>query len=73
MDYFLNSQYEKAQNGLEIIKSIKKSNPETNIIVLSSQDKYSVMVKSVALLKCPYIQKDEQAFKKIEQLINEFI
>jgi len=73
MDYFLNSRYEKAQNGLEIIKSIKQYNSEINIIVLSSQEKYSVMVKAVALYKCPYIQKDEEAFEKIAKLIKEFI
>jgi len=43
MDYFLNSKYGEAQNGLEIIKRIKEQNSQTNIVVLSAQDNYTVV------------------------------
>src|SRR3954471_1400786 len=46
VDYFLNSKYEEAHNGLEIIKQIKGQKPKTNIIVLSSQEKPGVILES---------------------------
>ena len=38
MDYFLNSKFAEAMDGLEIIKHIRSQSPKTNIIVLSSQE-----------------------------------
>jgi DNA-binding NarL/FixJ family response regulator len=73
MDYFLNSKYEEALNGLEIIKQIKAQKPETHIIVLSVQEKYSVMIESIALYNCSYVQKDPEAFNKVAELINDLI
>jgi DNA-binding NarL/FixJ family response regulator len=72
MDYFLNSKFAEALNGLEIIKQIQAHNPLTNIIVLSIQDKYSVIVKTIAQYKCFYVQKDQEAFDKVEQIIYDF-
>src|ERR1035437_10096874 len=63
MDYFLNSKYEEALNGLEIIKQIKAEKPETHIIVLSIQEKYSVVIKAISLYNCSYVQKDQEAFE----------
>jgi DNA-binding NarL/FixJ family response regulator len=72
MDYFLNAKYKEALNGLEIVKRIKAHNPETNIIVLSVQDKYSVIVKAIVQYKCYYVQKDNEAFDKIEKIFYDF-
>ena len=73
MDYFLNSKHEEAHNGLEIIKHIKAQKPETHIIVLSVQEKYSVMVESIGLYNCSYVQKDPEAFNKVAELITDII
>ncbi len=73
MDYFLNSKYEKALNGLEIIKQIKAEKPETHIIVLSIQEKYSVALKAISLYNCSYVQKDLDAFKNVAEIINDLI
>ncbi len=74
MDYFLNSKYEEAQNGLEIIKRIKAQKPQTNIIVLSAQDKFKVAIELIKQYACEYVQKDQnEAFNKVAQLINEII
>lgn len=70
MDYFLNSQYEEAHNGLEIIKRIKEQKPKTNIIVLSAQEKFNVVLEAIKQYDCNYVQKDHEAFNKVEQLIN---
>ena len=71
MDYFLNSKYEEANNGLGIIKRIKMLKPRTNIIVLSIQDKFKVALEAINQHDCIYVQKDKEAFNKVELFINE--
>ncbi len=69
MDYFLNSQYGDAENGLEIIKRIKKQNPQTNIILLSAQEKFDIAIEAIEQHNCTYVQKDQDAFNKVENII----
>ena len=69
VDYFLNSKYEGASNGLEIIKRIKEQKPQTKVIVLSSQDKFDVVIEAIKQYDCDYVQKDHEAFEKVEKLI----
>jgi DNA-binding NarL/FixJ family response regulator len=71
MDYFLNSKYPTANNGLEIIKLIKAQKPRTNIVVLSEQEDYNVALEAIKEYGCFYVQKNQDAFKKIEQFIRE--
>lgn len=71
MDYFLNSKYNEAHNGLEIIKRIKILKPQTNIIVLSIQRNFSVILEAIKKYDCIYVQKDQEAFNKVEQVIKE--
>jgi len=70
MDYFLNSKYENANNGLEIIKRIKMLKPKTNIIVLSVQAEFNVAIEAIRQYDCIYLQKDHDAFNKVELFIN---
>jgi ActR/RegA family two-component response regulator len=71
VDYFLNSKYGQAENGLEIIKRIKELKPLTNIIVLSAQENFNVALEAIKRHDCNYVEKNQEAFKKVEQLINE--
>ncbi len=71
MDYFLNSKYKAADNGLEIIKRIKTQRPFTNIIVLSAQEEVEVALETVKQTDCYYIRKDKNAFNKVEHLISQ--
>jgi DNA-binding NarL/FixJ family response regulator len=71
MDYFLNSQYEQADNGLEIIKRIKIQKPQTNIIVLSAQENFQVVLDAIKQYDCIYVQKNDEAFTKVKQFIKE--
>lgn len=71
MDYFLNSKYEEADNGLEIIKSIKILKPKTEIIVLSIQKNFNVIAEAVKHYGCSYVHKDQTAFNKVELLVKE--
>ena len=72
MDYFLNSNFGEAQNGLEIINHIKAQNPQTNIIVLSAQENYNVVLEAIKQYGCFYVQKDHKAFNKVMQIIKNF-
>ncbi len=71
IDYFLNSVYPDASNGLDIIKRIKKQKPKTKIITLSNQEKFSVVQEAIKDHDCYYVQKDEDAFIKVEHLIRQ--
>ena len=73
MDYFLNAKYEEAQNGLEIIKRIKEQRPQTNIIVLSVQKDFNVVLEAIREYDCLYVQKDPEAFAKLELFIKEIL
>ncbi len=71
MDYILNTDDSNAADGLSIIQKIKASNNKTNIILLSSQTDLDVFVKAISIYGCTYLQKDEQAFKKIDHFIKD--
>ncbi len=73
MDYFLNSKYPEAHNGLEIIKQIKSQKPKINIIILSAQESPGVILEAIRDYDCRYVQKDKDAFKHVEMLIKEFL
>ena len=55
----------------EPLETIRKYNPATHVIMLSSQEKYSTALKSIQKGAEQYVIKDENAFQKILDLINE--
>lgn len=67
LDYFLNSQIPKAVNGLDVLKKIKSN---TKVIMLSSQKKLDVAIKSLNLGAYTYIIKDINAFSTIINTVN---
>jgi two-component system OmpR family response regulator len=69
MDFLLNSKYNEANNGLEIIKRIKILRPQTNIIVLSGEKKIKLDPETIKEFDCVYVQKDQEAFMKVERFI----
>jgi two-component system OmpR family response regulator len=73
MDYILNSEFKSAYDGLETIKRIKASKPETNIIVLSAQEKFNVISEAIKEYDCSYVKKDNDAFLQVELLIKEIL
>lgn len=73
IDHLLNSIQNDAATGLSIIKIIKDTNPSSNIILLSAQKEFDVVSETISKYGCKYVQKDGQAFNKVEQLVKEFI
>lgn len=65
LDYYLNGK-----NGLETLKSIKEINPETEVIMLSSNEDVAMAIESFKEGARDYIVKGPSAWKKLAALIN---
>lgn len=70
LDYHLNAHLQNAKNGVDVLKEIKDKNPETQVIMLSGQDKIDVAVDTMKYGAFDYIVKGESAFSRIENVIN---
>lgn len=70
LDFHLNAHLENAKNGVEVLKEIKEISPETQVIMLSGQDKIDVAVDTMKYGAFDYIVKGESAFSRIENVIN---
>jgi ActR/RegA family two-component response regulator len=71
VDYFLNSEFRDAESGLEIIKEIRKNYPEMNIVLLSGQKEFDVVIESVRDYHCTYVKKDTGSLSRVEEVIKE--
>lgn len=69
LDYHLNSKYPDAANGINVLDWIKKENPETNVIMLTSDDHIDIAIKSFKYGASDYVVKTETKFKKINYSI----
>ncbi|OFY84796.1 MAG: hypothetical protein A3F72_05930 [Bacteroidetes bacterium RIFCSPLOWO2_12_FULL_35_15] len=65
LDYHLNSKFPNAADGIKVLDWIKKESPETNVIILTSDDHIDIAVKSLKHGASDYVVKTETKFKKI--------
>lgn len=73
LDYHLNSKFPNAADGIKVLDWIKKESPETNVIILTSDDHIDIAVKSLKHGASDYVVKSETKFKKINySLLNIF-
>jgi two-component system OmpR family response regulator len=72
LDYFLNSREKNAANGLEILRKLKAIGNKAHIIILSGQSEFGVAMQSRFEGAKHYVIKDDQAFERIELLINQY-
>jgi len=70
LDYFLNSSYPDAMNGLQILKKINQANPETKVIMLSAQDKIEVAVNTIKNGAYDYVIKNDNVFLRTKLAIS---
>lgn len=66
LDYNLDGQ---SQNGLDILKKIKSSKPEAEVVMLSGQDKIQVAVETMKNGAFDYVIKNESAFVRTQNVI----
>lgn len=71
IDYELNASQKDIASGLELLQTIKKVYPRIHVIILSSQERYSVALETIHQGAEQYVIKDEDAFEKISDLISE--
>ncbi len=67
LDYNLSSQKQDAMDGLEVLREIKSQSPESEVIMLSGQDKIEVAVDTMKYGAFDYIVKGESAFYRAEK------
>ncbi len=70
LDFHLNSHLADAQNGVEVLKKIKEAKPQTQVIMLSGQDKLEVAIDSMKYGAYDYVVKGETAFSRTENILN---
>lgn len=71
LDYYLNTVQKDAANGMEVLQTIKKHHPLMQVIMLSSQENYSIALRTITSGALQYVIKDENAFEKIASMIND--
>ena len=68
MDYFLDNE-----NGNDVLKSIKKINPNTEVIMLSSNEDMGVAIDAFRNGATDYVVKGKKSWKKISSLVYQII
>ncbi len=69
LDYHLNGIVKSAMNGLETLDKIKAYNPDTPVVMLSSQDKIDVAINCMHHRAFDYVVKSETAFIRLQKII----
>ncbi len=70
LDYHLSGHRSDAKNGVEILKAMKEKSPNSQVIMLSGQDKIDVAIDSMKYGAYDYVVKGETAFSRMENIIN---
>jgi DNA-binding NtrC family response regulator len=70
LDYHLNNHLSNAKNGVDILKAIKETCPETAVVMLSGQDKIDIAIDTMKYGAFDYVVKGESAFARIENIMN---
>src|ERR1044072_172594 len=68
--YHLKTVRKKPENGLAILREIKKTLPNIRAVMLSSQTKYGVAAESIMEGAERYVTKDEASFDEITGIID---
>jgi two-component system, OmpR family, response regulator len=69
LDYNLNDIHKEAANGLEILEEIKKHKSPAHVIMLSSQERYSIAAQTISKGAEQYVIKDDNAFSNIDKIV----
>lgn len=69
LDYHLDGIDKNAMNGIDTLDKIKAFNPDTPVVMLSSQDKIEIAISCMHHRAFDYIVKSETAFVRLQQII----
>ncbi len=73
LDYYLNTKVADAQDGIAVLKQIRKISPKTKVIMLSGQDSLQVADDCMANGAYDYISKSDTSFVRINNLITNIV
>ncbi|HRF77412.1 MAG TPA: response regulator [Chitinophagales bacterium] len=73
LDYYLDGIKTDAANGLEILKKIRATNPDTYVIMMSGQDDLKVAIATIDNGAYDYIIKGESAYVRAQMIIDHII
>lgn len=73
LDYHLDSNEALAMNGLQVLKKLKDRFPEIPVIFLTGQEKAEVASNTMKYGAYDYIVKNESAFHRLENLVNNIL
>lgn len=69
LDYHLDGIDKNAMNGIDTLDKIKSFNPDTPVVMLSSQDKIEIAISCMHHRAFDYIVKSETAFVRLQQIV----
>lgn len=70
LDYYLDRTNTGASSGLDVLKQIRQTHPDTFVIVLSSHDKIDVAVDTMKYGAYDYVVKSPSGFMQVENNLN---
>jgi two-component system, OmpR family, response regulator len=73
LDYYLNENKPDAINGLDVLSEIKKTKPNTTVIMLSGQKDLDIALNTLKAGAYTYLIKDKQTLEQLNELINQVI
>lgn len=69
LDYHLDAVDKSARNGIQILEHIKRNYENTDVIMISGQDKIDVAIECMTAGAYDYVVKNETSFIRTEQAI----
>jgi DNA-binding NtrC family response regulator len=73
LDYILANANKKALNGLQTLEIIKKTLPNTQVIMLSAAESVEVATSSLKLGAFDYVVKNQDTFSRLKAGIKKFL
>jgi len=73
LDYHLNTESEKAMNGIAVLKKIKEINSKIVVVMLSAEDKLQILIDCIKYGAYEYVVKSETAFVRTQNILKNII
>ena len=73
LDYILTTENKKAMDGIQTLIKIKKTLPNTQVIMLSAMESIEVATDSIKLGASDYVVKDRNTFSRLKAGIKRYL
>lgn len=71
LDYYLSDDRPELQNGIAVLKAIKKESPDTIVVMLSAQKDLAVAVNSLKEGAYSYLIKNNQTLSQLREILRD--